>query len=175
MTKPEGEVMKFILVLILAALLSGCGASVPTAVVTVTAVPQAEMLSDDEQEVFDFIALHYAGLDDSWSEANEAVEDGDLSYGKTLRALNDATDQFTPVYRQWSKLDYANGNVDDLERVFTVYAESMRKFYLNWLKGMTGSNISACANAAYNAEQRIEKYGPRVQKELAALLGLSSY
>lgn len=149
-------------------------------IVTETQTPTAEpaisepdpvvVLNDQEQRVYSFVERTYPKLD--------------TLYGRTLKAIdrNSVTglvaccEQFIAYGKGWKRLDWANGEVTDLETAFGEYMEANRRYYKNWLNGTVGGgNLTQCATNAIKAEESMTKWAPRVEEELAAVESLTSY
>ncbi len=89
---------------------------------------------------------------------------------ESMNGLIACSEEYITYAKSWEKLDWANGEVTDLETAFGEYMEGNRKFYKNWLAGVVGDgNVEQCAANAVKAERAINRWAPRVEDELAAI------
>lgn len=127
-------------------------------------VQAAAALTDEELRVYRYIERTFPKVDDLYSRTQDAIDVEDPS------ALVSCCEEFIKYAKTWERLDWANGEVTDLETAFGAYMEGSRKFYKNWLAGTFGDgNVSQCAANAIKAQDTIETWAPRVEDRLVEL------
>lgn len=93
-------------------------------------------LTEEEREVYDYIASATSDLDDLYGEFGEACSDVDLSAmvqcGRDWRTLSD----------EWDELPIAGGNVSDLEYAFDDAVWAVNKSMKDAIRILDGKDVS---------------------------------
>jgi len=146
----------------------------PTVEPTVAPAPEEQevVLTSEEAKVYKYIARTYPKVDALYARMKNVIERDSVS------GLVDCCDEFVGYAKSWQRLDWANGQVTDLETAFGSYMEGSRKYYRNWLNGtLGGGDITQCATNALKAEAVIDRWAPRVEDRLdeVSMLADESY
>jgi hypothetical protein len=165
--------------LALGAVLVGCGGKT---VVVVTASPEpvvtatpteiqtepavVSTLTFEEERTFNFIAKKYFALKDANMTLFDSMDDEATSGEDTVYAVVEAIDIVTPIKNAWNRMGWADGEVYTLEDYFNVYVNATTRYLKAWSRAILGTNVNQAAKDAYYARERIERFGPRVEKEL---------
>lgn len=136
----------------------------PTPAAEAEAPAPATELTSEELRVYRYIDRTFPETERIYARMLKAIE------RENPADLVACCEQYIRYGKTWERLDWANGEVTDLETAFGEYMEGNRKFYKNWLSGTFGEgNMRQCAANAIKAQDAIEKWAPRVEDRLGEL------
>lgn len=180
------KTLTIVALLVLAATVAACGGETePQAVVTVTATPTptptytptptpdpTESFTSLERKNYIFIERNYEILSEVTDEFMGHADASDLSDMALMSLCTDACGDWIRISKKWNRIDWSYGETSQLEDHFDRYMNATNSYLRNWLNLLLGDgNFDQQCENIFKAEERIEKYGPRVERELERLAG----
>ncbi|MFO7693755.1 MAG: hypothetical protein R6V57_11775 [Vicinamibacterales bacterium] len=116
---------------------------------------------------FDFVAKKYPVLAELNDDLRQHCDEGDLTDLALLKRFASAARTWVNIDKRSERLDWSYGETAVLEDSFHRYLNASRAFYRNWGLVLAGDgNWGQHQENIWRAEDRIDKYGPRVESEL---------